>query len=64
MNETSSKTNKMFRVTQSTADNKFLVENKTTGEFIRDRKGNIRRFTSRSGARKAITRQTRGDFHR
>lgn len=61
MNATSTET-PTLRIVQSTADYLFLVEDRVTNEFLRDRKGNVRRFCSRAGARKAITRQLRGDF--
>jgi hypothetical protein len=46
-------------------DGEFVV--RVTGgdtTFLRDQKGGVRYFTSRSGARKAITREKTGDYHR
>jgi len=46
--------------------NEFVVatEQGTTRGFLRTKGGLVRIFTSKSGARKAITRERRGDYHR
>lgn len=41
-----------------------VYRNGTFSGFMKNAKGAIRLFTTRSGARKAITREKRGDYHR
>ena len=51
-------------VIESTFTGMFRVYNRTTQQFLTNRKGSIRLFSSRSGARKAITREKSGNFAR
>lgn len=51
----------------SALSNEFVVvvlKNGTPVGFLRRKDGRVRYFVAGSGARKAITRQLRGDFHR
>ncbi len=42
----------------------YMILDESTADFLRDRYGNIRIFGTRSSARKRISRELRGDFHR
>lgn len=67
MNTSTTATTRTFKISESIWGG-FVVEQFENGlsqGFLRQRGTSIvRRFNSRSGARKAITREIRGDFHR
>lgn len=42
----------------------FIVWDTTTGSYLRDKDGNKRVFASRNAARKRISRERTGNFHK